>query len=271
MVRGMTPVAKRNVAGILISPATYESAADVIMDAAHARRPFLTSALAVHGVMTGVMDREQRFRLNHFDLLVPDGQPVRWVLNLLHGAQLDDRVYGPKLTLKLCQRAAEERVPVYFYGSTEAVLAALASNLSRRFPGIEIAGAEPSKFRRLDRGEKADLIERINCSGAGLLFVGLGCPRQEVFTFELGREISMPTMAVGAAFPFIAGQLPQAPGWMQKRGLEWCYRLMTEPRRLWRRYLYLNPYYMLIIALQACGISLSPANMIAPTREELYG
>jgi exopolysaccharide biosynthesis WecB/TagA/CpsF family protein len=267
----MNAVEKRSVAGVLISPATYESATELILSAARARHPFRASALAVHGVMTGVLDKQHRFRLNHFDLLVPDGQPVRWALNTLYGARLADRVYGPKLTLRLCQRFADEGVPLYFYGSTQQVLEDLICNLSRRFPNVEIAGVEPSKFRRLDQNEKFALVDRINNSGAGILFVGLGCPRQEVFAFELGGDIKMPTVAVGAAFPFLAGRLRQAPGWMQKRGLEWLYRLLVEPRRLWRRYLYLNPSYMLIIALQACGLSLSPEAMIAPSREELYG
>jgi N-acetylglucosaminyldiphosphoundecaprenol N-acetyl-beta-D-mannosaminyltransferase len=267
----MNAAEKKNVGGVLISPATYDSASDLILNAAHRRQSFLVSALAVHGVMTGAMDKQHRFRLNHFDLLVPDGQPVRWVLNKFYGARLADRVYGPELTLRLCRRCADEGVPLYFYGSTKEILEDLVSNVTGRFPKVEIAGAEPSKFRRLEQNEKSALVDRINNSGAGIVFVGLGCPRQEVFAFELGRELKMPTLAVGAAFPFLAGQLSQAPPWMQKRGLEWLYRLAVEPRRLWKRYLYLNPYYMLIITLQACGLSISPEAMVAPSREELYG
>jgi exopolysaccharide biosynthesis WecB/TagA/CpsF family protein len=130
---------------------------------------------------------------------------------------------------------------------------------------------EPSKFRRLDPDEKRALVNRVNTSGAGILFVGLGCPRQEIFAFELGRDVSMPTVAVGAAFPFLAGHLAQAPGWMQKNGLEWLYRLCTEPGRLWRRYLYLNPSYIALVALQALGLHLSTDNLRAPVKEEHYG
>jgi N-acetylglucosaminyldiphosphoundecaprenol N-acetyl-beta-D-mannosaminyltransferase len=262
---------KRNVAGILLSPVTYESTIDFIVSSAREKRSATVSALAVHGVMTGVLDREHRYRLNHFDLLVPDGQPVRWVLNLLHGAQLSDRVYGPELTKRLCARAADESLPIFLYGSTEPILQDFQNMLRRDYPNIRIAGAEPSRFRRLDKPEKYALIERIKDSGAALLFVGLGCPRQEVFAFEMGSSLPMPVIAVGAAFPFLAGHIPQAPGWMQKRGLEWLYRLSTEPRRLWRRYLYLNPAYVVLVALQAIGVTRSPLNTKRPITEELYG
>src|SRR5580692_1135155 len=121
----MRRLGKKNVIGILIDAVDYEAALDFIFRAARERRGAAVSALAVHGVMTGVLDREHKFRLNHFDLLVPDGQPVRWVLNLLHGAKLPDRVYGPNLTLKVCARAAKEGLPVYFYGGTPMIVAAL--------------------------------------------------------------------------------------------------------------------------------------------------
>src|SRR5208282_6774586 len=124
---------KRNVLGILMNVIDYEGAIDFILRAVHAGQGATISALAVHGLMTGVFDREQKYRLNHFDLLVPDGQPVRWVLNLLHHAGLSDRVYGPNLTLNVCARAASEGVPVYFYGSTPEILGALQRALCERF------------------------------------------------------------------------------------------------------------------------------------------
>ncbi len=263
--------AKRNILGVLIDPVTYDTALEIIMEAARDRRSMIVSALAVHGVMTGVLDRKHRFRLNQFDLLVPDGQPVKWVLNLLHKAGLRDRVYGPELTKRLCERAASEGLSIYLYGSTKEVLRAFQDTLRQDYPTIQIAGAEPSRFRRIAKDEKDAFVQRVNDSQAALLFVGLGCPRQEVFAFEVGRSIHLPVIAVGAAFPFLAGHIAQAPGWMQARGLEWLFRLMTEPRRLWRRYLYLNPAYLALVALQAAGFSLSPDNTQRPVKEELYG
>ncbi|WP_263353194.1 WecB/TagA/CpsF family glycosyltransferase [Acidicapsa acidisoli] len=267
----MRNLGKKNIIGILIDAVDYEAALDFIFRAAQEKKGTTISALAVHGVMTGVLDSEHKFRLNHFDLLVPDGQPVRWVLNLLYRAQLPDRVYGPNLTLKVCERAAAEGKSVYFYGSTPEILIALKQSLDEKFPGIKIAGAEPSKFRRLKPEEKSELAARIISSGASITLVGLGCPRQEAFAYEFREVLSMPILAVGAAFPFIAGLIPQAPAWMQDRGLEWLFRLTSEPRRLWRRYIYLNPAYVFLVLLQMLHLSRFTTSGVAPATETLYG
>jgi len=262
---------KGNVVGILVDAVDYEAAEDIIFRAAYEMRGAAVSALAVHGVMTGVMDAEHKFRLNNFDLIVPDGQPVRWVLNWLYGKGLTDRVYGPNLTLKVCARAAAEGVPLYLYGGTSEISRALTDSLNERFPGIKIAGAEPSKFRRLKPEEKVQLEQRICASGAQITLVGLGCPRQESFAYEFREGLSMPILAVGAAFPFIAGLLPQAPPWMQSSGLEWLFRLSAEPTRLWKRYLYLNPAYLFLVAMQATGLRQFPTCGSVPTTEQLFG
>jgi exopolysaccharide biosynthesis WecB/TagA/CpsF family protein len=262
---------KNNILGILIDAVDNDSAVSLIISAAKEKRPAAVSALAVHGVMTGVLDREQKFRLNHFDLVVPDGQPVRWVLNALHGAGLPDRVYGPTLTLRLCTKAVEEGLSVFFYGSTAEVLRSLKTSLERRFPGLIVAGMEPSKFRRLRPDERSELAARIRKSGASMIFVGLGCPRQEAFAYEFRDLLGIPILAVGAAFPFIAGIIPQAPLWMQHAGLEWLHRLISEPRRLWHRYLFLNPAYIFLVALQALRISKFSTDGQSPAAERLYG
>jgi exopolysaccharide biosynthesis WecB/TagA/CpsF family protein len=251
--------------------ADYEGVVDIVARSAHERKGVAVSALAVHGVMTGVFDREQKFRLNHFDLLVPDGQPVRWVLNLLYHAGLRDRVYGPNLTLEVCARAASEGLPVYFYGSTADVLVSLRRNLETKFPGLIIAGMTPSRFRRLRPEERIDLTAQTRASGAAIVFVGLGCPRQEAFAYEFRDHLQMPILAVGAAFPFLAGISRQAPHWMQDAGLEWFFRLLSEPRRLWRRYLLLNPAYLLLVALQALGVWNFSTNGRSPTHDLLFG
>lgn len=262
---------KKSVLGVLIDAIDYNSAVEYIVQAFRLRNPAAISALAVHGVMTGVLSAEQRYRLNHFDLLVPDGQPVRWALNLLHRTHLRDRVYGPNLTLRLCERAEAEGIPVYFYGSTSDVLNNLKRNLERRFPALKIAGMQASKFRKLSSEEKEEFVEIVRQSGASILFVGLGCPRQEVWAYEFRESLSIPIVSVGAAFPFLAGAAPQAPQWMQANGLEWFFRLCTEPRRLWSRYLILNPMYLLLVALQASGLLDLDENGRKPDTEMLYG
>jgi exopolysaccharide biosynthesis WecB/TagA/CpsF family protein len=230
------------------------------------------TALAVHGVMTGVLDATQRYRLNHIDMVVPDGQPVRWALNRLYNAQLPDRVYGPTLTLKLCELAARESLPIYLYGSRPAVLQALSRNLRARFPGLILAGTQASRFRKISPEEKQAIVETIRSSGAAMLFVGLGCPRQEVWVFEYRNALALPLIAVGAAFDFHAGLLPQAPVRMQRLGLEWLYRLTREPKRLWRRYILLNPAYLVLLALQASGLKrFDIGSATAPNHEIGYG
>jgi exopolysaccharide biosynthesis WecB/TagA/CpsF family protein len=201
--------------------------------------------------MTGVADAGQRYRLNHFDLAAPDGQPVRWALNLLHGAGLKDQVRGTTLTIRLLHRAAAEGLPVYFYGSSQGVVDALAKRTQSRFPELVVAGCEPSKFRPVTQTECKELAQRIIDSNARLLFVGLGCPRQEVFCYELRSLLPMPLIAVGAAFDYLAGRLPEPPAVLSRFGLEWFWRLVHEPRRLGRRYVLLNPTYLCLLSLQA--------------------
>ncbi len=250
----MLDLGKHKVADIAISAVDYDAASARILEAANTKNPLSVSALAVHGVMTGVQDAEHGQRLNALDLVVPDGQPVRWALRLVHGISLPDRVYGPELTLRICSYAETAGLPVYFYGSKTAVLDNLRGQLAERFPRLKIAGMEASKFRQLSAGENAETVERIKQSGARIVFVGLGCPRQEVWAYENVKDLSLPVLAVGAAFDFHAGLLSQAPAWMQARGLEWLYRLMMEPVRLWHRYLVLNPLFCWEVAKQLVGL-----------------
>lgn len=241
------------VAGVAIDAVDYDVAVGRILDAARDRRFLGVSALAVHGVMTGHDDPEHRSRLAALDLVVPDGQPVRWALNALHGTDLGDRVYGPELTLRVCDAAAAAGLPVYLYGSTPEVLGDLEAGLRSRFPALQVAGRRPSLFRPASEDEQRQIAAEIVASGARICLVGLGCPRQEVFVYEHRDLLPMPTLAVGAAFDFHAGRVSQAPRWMQDRGLEWLYRLAREPRRLARRYLVLNPRFVVAVAAQRLG------------------
>ena len=219
--------------------------------------------------MTGVEDAGHKYRLNPFDLIVPDGQPLRWALNWIHKSKLDERVYGPELTIRSIRMAATLGLPVYFYGTTNSILDKLLKRLRVIYPTLIIAGSEPSKFRPIDASEREAVAQRIIASGARMTFVGLGCPRQEVFSYEMKGLLPMPLIAVGAAFAFIAGELAQAPPAMQKYGLEWLFRLKEEPRRLWRRYLYLNPYYAVLLLGQSIGIQFPkigepPSSVLGP-------
>jgi N-acetylglucosaminyldiphosphoundecaprenol N-acetyl-beta-D-mannosaminyltransferase len=250
----MIDAGKRNVLGVLVDAVDYEAAVSRVLAAARERRPFALTALAVHGVMTGVSDRAHAARLNSFDLATPDGQPVRWALNLLHRTGLTDRVYGPNLTWRVLEQCAAEGLPVYLYGSTEATLERLAAALTEQLPGLKIAGREPSKFRLATPGEPEEIADRIRGAGARVVLVGLGCPRQELFAYAMRAQLDMPLLAVGAAFDYHAGMLRRPPALMQRYGLEWLWRLSLEPRRLWRRYVLLNPAYLARLAAQLAHV-----------------
>ncbi len=245
---------KHSILGINVHAVDYDYAVQSIVEAAEKKSPYAVSALAVHGVMTGLLDSVHARRLNGLDLVVPDGQPVRWALNWLHKKRLPDRVYGPNLTLRVAEAFAEHGLKLYLYGSTKETLEKFSENLVKQFPKLIIAGIEPSKFRKLNSEERTELVKRIKASGADGVFLGLGCPRQETWAFEYRELLSMPILAVGAAFDFHAGLLPQAPKSLQDSGFEWLFRLIQEPKRLWRRYIILNPLYLTNILLQHLGL-----------------
>lgn len=204
----------------------------------------LVDHMPVHGLIEACQDSSLNEKMRHFDIVAPDGQPVRWALNRFCGASLSDRVYGPELMLRLCRQAEREGVGVYLYGSQEAVLEQLQANLLRQFPKLRIVGAESPPFRPLTAEEDQAAVERINDSGAGLIFLGLGCPKQEHFAYDHRDRINGVQLCVGAAFDFHAGCKKMAPKWMQQNGLEWAFRLMTEPQRLWERYLRTNSLFI---------------------------
>jgi N-acetylglucosaminyldiphosphoundecaprenol N-acetyl-beta-D-mannosaminyltransferase len=259
---------KRSVLGVDVSVIDYESAVDRILAAARSGQPFAVTSQPVHGIMVGARDPEHRYRLNNFDLLTPDGQPVRWALNLLHKVGLRERVYGPTLMLSLCNRAAKEGLSIYLFGSRQETIDLLSKNLRRLIPSLKIAGSQPGRFKVLSPAERQEIVHTIKQSGAALVFVGLGCPRQEIWAYENREALSMPAVCVGAAFDFHAGTVSQAPAALQRVGLEWAYRLSREPRRLWRRYVLLNPLYVAMITAQATGaIDFDSSPVSRPARD----
>jgi len=239
----MTTPPRFNVLGVGVHALDYQEAVACIVAAAKEKKPFAATALAVHGVMTG-RDAAQRTRLNRLDLITPDGQPVRWALNWLHRTKLTDRVYGPFLMLRVCERAAADGLSIFLYGSDAETLAMLSTALKNRCPGLRIAGTRPSRFRPATESEWTEDVDALRASGADIVFCGLGCPRQETWVYEMRAHINHPLVAVGAAFAFWSGRQAMAPSWMQRAGLEWLFRFSREPLRLWHRYLVLNPLYL---------------------------
>jgi len=197
----------------------------------------------VHMTMETVDHPTFREVVNGADLVAPDGMPLVWALRRL-GAREATRVYGPDFVPALCERAAARGVPVGFYGGRPEVLERLVRNLKDRYAGLAVGFAESPPFRALTAAEDADLVRRVRVSGVRILFVGLGCPKQEKWMVAHKGTIPAVMLGVGAAFDFLAGVKPQAPPWMRRAGLEWLFRLATEPRRLWRRYLRHNPRFV---------------------------
>jgi N-acetylglucosaminyldiphosphoundecaprenol N-acetyl-beta-D-mannosaminyltransferase len=237
--------AKYDLFGVQVSATNYEEMVETILRAVIERVPAVVSLHAVHAVVESIRDPELLDKVNRFDAIGPDGHPVRWALNHLHRTGLRDRVYGPELMLRLCAMAADESIPIYLYGSTQAVIELLRRELVQKYPGLRIAGAESPPFRALAPDEDASVVRRINESGAGIVFIGLGCPKQDHFAADHAQRIQAVQVCVGAAFEFHAGTKEMAPTWMQRRGLEWLYRLLCEPRRLWRRYAFTNSLFLI--------------------------
>jgi exopolysaccharide biosynthesis WecB/TagA/CpsF family protein len=237
--------------GVQMTPTTYAEVVETCIHAAKAKQPALCAFAANHILAMAAKEPDFRARINQFDLVAPDGQPVRWAMNYFHKAGLSDRVYGPEFTRRMCEAAAEAGVSIYLFGSTDEVIAKLCENLKQMFPKLVIAGAESPPFRPLTPEEDAAVVKRINESGAGLLFIGIGAPKQENFAFAHRDQIVPVQLCVGAAFDFHAGVKSTAPAWMQKRGLEWVYRLLKEPKRLWKRYLVTNSVYLGLFAKHA--------------------
>lgn len=203
--------------------------------------------------MEAYRDPDLRSIYNHADLVTPDGMPLVW---LCHSAGYDHvtRVYGPDLLLAACQHGLSLGWRHYFYGGSQTTLERLTANLLARFPNLQIAGMDSPPFRALTPAEDDAAIQRINISGADIVWVGLGAPKQDRWMAGHANRLSASVLlGVGAAFDFHAGIKPQAPLWMQKRGLEWLFRLSTEPRRLWRRYAVTVPTFILLTTLQRLG------------------
>ncbi|MCW3067692.1 MAG: WecB/TagA/CpsF family glycosyltransferase [Solirubrobacterales bacterium] len=207
-------------------------------------RGYLTAA-AVNLVMSAHEDAEALAAVLGATLAVPDGQPLVWALRALGHAGAT-RVYGPDLMARFCTRAARSGTPIYLYGGrTPDALLQLERRLRERFPGLQIAGGHSPPFRPLTAEEEDAVVAAINVSGAAVVWVGTGQPKQEKWMLKMRPRLTAPRLVgVGAAFDFHADLVPQAPRWMQRSGLEWVYRLAREPRRLWRRYARYNPRFL---------------------------
>ncbi len=244
-------VRRRDVLGIPMAMTDYSGAMDVMDEMVEHRERGWICAAAVHSVMVAQDDALMRKALTDAVITVPDGMPIVWAANML-GEDLPNRVYGPELMRRYCERSVQRGHRVWLYGGRDqGALVQLALTLRKKHPGIQIVGGYSPPFRPLTEEEDETIAKQINEARPDVLWVGIGVPKQEKWMVHMRERLDVPVMcAVGAAFDFHAGRVSQAPGWMQERGLEWTYRIAQEPRRLLPRYLYTNPRFMLSFVRQ---------------------
>ena len=247
--RGPTDLSSRQVLDLRIDATSYEDATGRILDWCRQHQARYVCVCNVHMIMEAFDDPGYRDVVNSADLVTPDGMPVVWCLRLL-GVQHASRVYGPELTPRLIQAAARAGVKIGFYGGAPDTLDALVATVVERYPDVEIAYAHSPPFRTLTPEEDTADVRAIRQSGVQVLFVGLGCPKQERWMADHRDRLSCVMLGVGAAFDFVAGAKAQAPRWVQGLGLEWLFRLLSEPRRLWKRYLKQNPRFVYNFGIQ---------------------
>ena len=238
------PPGKARVLETDLSATSYAESCRLIAAWALAGQPAYVCICNVHTVMEAHRSPAYAAVLNGAAIATPDGMPLVWALRRL-GCPAQERVYGPDLLLEFAGFAAGRAdLPSYFYGGADGVAAELARTLTAKYPGFKVAGFESPPFRPLTPEEDAAAVERINSSGARILWVGLGAPKQELWMAEHLGKVKPVMIGVGAAFDFLTGRVRQAPRWMMRSGLEWLFRLAVEPRRLWRRYAVNNPHYL---------------------------
>jgi N-acetylglucosaminyldiphosphoundecaprenol N-acetyl-beta-D-mannosaminyltransferase len=231
--------------GVPLALTDYERTMDWMDATVAAGEKGYICVAAVHTVMACQEDDELRAAVLGSSLTVPDGQPLVWAMNAL-GHDLSHRVYGPDLMAHYCERAAANGTRMFLYGGRDQeALAKLDLALRGRYPGLDIVGGHVPPFRPLTGDEEEAVVEEINASGAAVVWVGIGVPKQEKWMAAMRDRLEAPVLiGVGAAFDFHAGLVPQAPSILQRMGLEWAYRLSREPRRLWKRYLRYNPRFV---------------------------
>jgi N-acetylglucosaminyldiphosphoundecaprenol N-acetyl-beta-D-mannosaminyltransferase len=232
-----------------INAIQWQEAIDILVQWSRERQSRYVSICNVHSVVTAKRNPVFRRVVNEADMATPDGMPLVWVLRRV-GFQRQERINGPDLMWRLCGQAAEKGLSIFLYGSTPETLERLTTNLRIAFPQLTIAGVYSPPFRLLSDEEEQEIIDRLNRSGAHIVFVGLGCPKQEFWMATHRGKVRAVMIGVGAAFDYHAGTVKRAPLWMQQSGLEWLYRLVCEPKRLWKRYLVTNSLFLTYLGFE---------------------
>lgn len=250
-------LSSRGVLGMRVDATSYEDAARRVARWARDRRSAYVCVASVHMVMEAFASAAFQSVVNGADLVTPDGRPLMWALKGL-GVGDASQVRGTDLTSHVVERAAREGIPIGLYGGTPELLEAFEEVLRARYPGVEVACKIAPPFRPLSPEEDEQVTREIVASGTRVLLVGIGCPKQERWMAAHKDRIPAVMLGVGAAFDFHTGRIRQAPRWMQEAGLEWVFRLMMDPRRLWKRYAKHNPRFATLFLLQLAGLRRFP-------------
>ena len=241
----ITEFPKKHTLGIVLTTVSFQQALDKILERATKKEKGYFCFANAHMTVEAKKDADFTAVVNHAIAVFPDGMPLVWAMESLHGIK-QDRIAGMDVFPALLKEAARQHLPVYFYGATSTVLKKIEDRAKALFPNLIIAGAFSPPFSNFTDEAQEQAIHNINYSGARLVFVALGCPKQEKWMAKYASKLHVPLLGVGGAFPVFAQQQQRAPIWMRKSGMEWLFRFLQEPQRLWKRYLFTNSYFLLL-------------------------
>ncbi len=241
------------IVALRVNVCNYDSAIARVAELTRRKNGGYVCVSTVHMVMESYDNANYAAQVNAADLITPDGMPLVW-MQKLQGSKQASQVRGTTLMMKLFAFAESSNLTVGFYGGQQKVLDEISARLVKDYPKLKISYSFSPPFNPLTNAEDAEITENIKNSGTDILFVGLGCPKQERWMAQHKNKLSSVMLGVGAAFDFYAGNASESPEWMSKFGLEWFYRLLQEPKRLWRRYLILNPRFVWLVMLQFLGL-----------------
>ena len=258
----------QNVIGFPVTAESFETQVDTMLAWARQGLSKTVCVANVHMLIEAKCNAGFARVLHRADMLTPDGMPLVWVTSRLRKRQ-QDRVAGMDIMLSLCEKAEKENISVFFVGSTPDVLWNMEQRLKQEYPGLNVVGMESPPFRPLTVEEDEELVDRINNSGAGLVLISLGCPKQEWWMYHHKGRVKAVMVGLGGVFPVFAGDKKWAPVWVQKNGLEWLYRLLQEPRRLWKRYAKTVPLFLLLAFKQLVKVKLGLEPRFGAPRAEI--
>lgn len=254
---------------IPISIGSYIEFVQSIINSAKSRKSAYTCVANVHMLIEAYEDKSFANVVRNASIITPDGKPLAWALKILYGIK-QDRVAGMDLLPDLLTAATNEKVPVYFYGGTEEMLDKTKLYLKENYPDLLIAGSYSPPFRNLSTAEQELAIQRINESKTGLVFVVLGCPKQEKWMASVRGKINAAAVGIGAALPVMIGSQKRAPTWMQDAGLEWFFRLWQEPSRLFKRYIFTNSIFLFILIIRYIKVKTFNNRVIRFSRKHIF-